>query len=54
MYSVAPQRNCKVALVQIAQLRASYMPEAVEMASAWRRNADSVLPFKMQWAVATT
>lgn len=53
MYSLAPQLDYTVAGVQIAQLRASYMPEAVEMASAWRRGADSVLPFKMQWAVAT-
>jgi len=42
-----------VLLAQTELLRSSYMPEAVAMASAWRRGADAVLPFKMLWAVAT-
>jgi hypothetical protein len=40
------------ARVQIEDLRAAYMPEAVAMAEGWVREEGVVSPYSMLWAVA--
>lgn len=42
----------KFAIVQIEELHAAYMPEAVAMAEGWRRGGDIAMPYTMLWAIA--